>query len=869
MERAGTSAYVQHVLHFPDVDEVANRLRALSYEDEGTDSSASFSERLSYKLENLAEATPNVFFYTLFISTAIAIVFFSLLLDWMSGDWSSESTWTNMFMAFQLVTTFDTSEDFTEPGQIIFYIGLVLWGLVMLAVLISMITESFHAFMGTVVSGNSKVPLSGHTLILGWNETTVRVVCQLAFLRRQWRKQNETCLRRCCPWMRTKPSTPVAEMPIVILANHISKAEMVSSIEFAFSEHSISRRRTCIGRDVICRAGDPTTVKDLQRVGAHRARSILVQMTHLDDKEETEHDGAVRNGMTLRTLLALRMVMCSAGSTPRWNDLRVVTQLSKASKHLQGLSLGHTAIGLPILKMFDLTLYLNNLLFKCITQPGIAFSLLALLNFDGAAFRVRKVSSFPDSGANIIGMQIKDMATLWENAVLIGVINESCLGDDNLPDTEGMAPNHHRRVGPADQIIFASETSLPRLNKRSFPTIRIGPNTSMTQQDRELNILICGWRVEWDVPARFAFRLDATAGELPAGSEIIFLCMKDAQERISEKTSKKPSMHSSRSSASLPNTGISFSELMQEVCLCKPEQISVGAETSTWWYNGKVKIRHIRGDAAVYENLETVMKTERIDKVMVLSTMSHKQMSGFSRDTRLMTVMMGLRQMQSELDQDIKNIHVIGENAMDATSMLCMGPGDGGIPDFVNVHAIYASALAQSLAYPAMQTQISHLLTPAPGSPRLKLLECLSLIPEGEWLFGSIVQAVKKVRAADILLGVRKRLGKSVIAPALSERISCEQGDMLILMTRETSNKHRSSLQDPGGLAFLGSQLPFLGRTKASVDAGNLSSSIVPGMSSVSDVHQGSSQHAESDPQANLLALEISNDLGSAGHILE
>eukprot|EP00930_Biecheleria_cincta_P102692 TRINITY_DN94493_c0_g1_i1.p1 TRINITY_DN94493_c0_g1~~TRINITY_DN94493_c0_g1_i1.p1 ORF type:complete len:489 (-),score=66.16 TRINITY_DN94493_c0_g1_i1:321-1787(-) len=484
-------------------------------------------------------------------------------------------------------------------------------------------------------------------------------------------------------------------------------------------------------------------------------------------------------------------------------------------------------------------------------------------------------------------MRIKDMATLWENALLIGVVSESCLGKDHLPDTEGLAPNGDREIGLDDFVIFISETSLPRYNQRSFPSINVRRNAGVARQDRELKILICGWRIEWDNPERFAFRLNATARELPTGSEIIFLCMKrvhsgDWQDQKGNlcQTSNHPSQRfGSWSSATSPASGSSFSELMEEVCHLEPQKFSGGDKTSTWLYKNTVKIRHEHGDAAVYENLENVMK-ERIDKVMVLSTMSHKQMSGFSRDTRLMTVMMGLRQMQRELGQDLGKIHVIGENAMDATSMLCMAPDNGGIPDFVNVHAIYASALAQSLAYPAMQTQISHLLTPEAGSPRLKLEESSTLIPAGDWLFGSILQAVKKERPGDILIGMRKRSGQSLIAPALSQKVNCQQGDMLILMLRKTSHKHdldgdgcisQNPITHADSTTSAEPQATLFGCDKAArADALQAAQkkttkphslcAVIPKPASVSDAPGASCPQAKFDPQSNLLSLEISDD---------
>ena len=54
----------------------------------------------------------------------------------------------------------------------------------------------------------------------------VRVVCQIAFVRRAFFLQNETVARRLFPWLQVKPSTPVAASPVVIMCNTKGKEEM-------------------------------------------------------------------------------------------------------------------------------------------------------------------------------------------------------------------------------------------------------------------------------------------------------------------------------------------------------------------------------------------------------------------------------------------------------------------------------------------------------------------------------------------------------------------------------------------------------------------------------------------------------------------
>ena len=48
------------------------------------------------------------------------------------------------------------------------------------AVLVGFVNESVTEMMDNLNKGTSKIAAANHTLILGWNESTVRVVCQIA-----------------------------------------------------------------------------------------------------------------------------------------------------------------------------------------------------------------------------------------------------------------------------------------------------------------------------------------------------------------------------------------------------------------------------------------------------------------------------------------------------------------------------------------------------------------------------------------------------------------------------------------------------------------------------------------------------------------
>ena len=79
--------------------------------------------------------------------------------------------------------------DISTIGERAVYAMMLLVGVVVIAILIGLITDSVQEFMASLGGGRTKVAEKGHTLIMGWNESTPRLICQICFLRQAWRRQ--------------------------------------------------------------------------------------------------------------------------------------------------------------------------------------------------------------------------------------------------------------------------------------------------------------------------------------------------------------------------------------------------------------------------------------------------------------------------------------------------------------------------------------------------------------------------------------------------------------------------------------------------------------------------------------------------------
>ena len=165
--------------------------------------------------------------------------------------------------------------------------------------------------------------------------------------------------------MLERPSTSLAVSDIVIMDDGITKDEMHVRLAQVLAERGINPKRTKLGRNIICRVGNPTNVNDLIRVGAHRASAILVMMTERDTKEEDESDGRIHNGATLRTTLALRHVLFTNPYSKRLTvipGLRIVLQLQGPSEYVDATCFKHPN-GDDVIIPMDLSAFLNSLMF--------------------------------------------------------------------------------------------------------------------------------------------------------------------------------------------------------------------------------------------------------------------------------------------------------------------------------------------------------------------------------------------------------------------------------------------------------------------------------------------------------------------------
>jgi hypothetical protein len=778
----------------------------------------SLGDLVSYALENRISADARTPFIILAILSSICLIVFGLLWFRLSNEsdedvYGQESPADGIFMALQLIISagFDDSIPDEAGLRWVFFL-LIFFGLVVFAVLVGFVTDSVSQFMNSLAVGRTKVAESSHTLILGWNEATLRCIVQISFLRRQYQILNEVnsyyilyyfpMLRPLADFLGLleRPSTSLANNDIVIMTDTISKEEMHILLEHTLSERGISPNRTKLGQNIICRIGDPTNVNDLIRVGAHRAAAILVMMTEQDQEEEDESDGKIFNGATLRCALALRHVLFTNPYSPTVDvhpDLRIVLQMTSPSAYVDAACFEHPD-GRDVIIPMDLSVFLNSLMFSCAAQPGLSQIILSILDFEGSAIRRRKAKNLrsgpEDEYGYCVGKTFGEMRREFSTAVFIGIIRPGMARDEIASAGFGLCPDPQTVIEEEDMLIFIGPKSSPVHSHDMVETFRgyvetakqviaHNPQIAKNRDDHEgdhgkvkSNILICGWRSVWEEnPKRLHKRLLEIVSQRLLGSTVTFL------------------------------NGVDYDKFTEMMVECGMRRTPNNANKS--WrvyelhspYEG-IFVRHIQGDSALPEVLEPVINDNTIHTAIVLGTQANIRLRGRSRDTRVLNIMLLLRKLWNVKHEGVP-MHIVGENSEDMTAKLALAPQRSKRksqnssskrsiiehdPDFINSQAVYARALVQTLAYPVIRPAIADLFEDSRGSADIVIVDAADYVPINETMPYGVVRALvlEAKGQRSICVGVMHSDGHCAILPPHDNQVTVCVDDRLIILRR-------------------------------------------------------------------------------------
>ena len=286
-----------------------------------------------------------------------------------------------------------------------------------------------------------------------------------------------------------------------------------------------------------------------------------------------------------------------------------------------------------------------------------------------------------------------------------------------------------------DVVIFVAETSTPKATPRdaAFVSTRAEAARQLKATQDETRsrlrrtssavlrgaryILVCGWRPVWtDEAHRLRDRVYQLLDGATPGSQIIF-------------------------ANGLPE--LTFRELMTGACGFRDVS---GVDDAVFETALGVRIRHVHGDAADVALLRRIVMNIPIETAIVLGTNARAlgdPLAPKMRDTRVLNILLTLRHLRAASPFAAEHMHVIGENAIDETRMLALTPESGREPDFINTQAIFARALALSLAYPIMGAVVRDVFDIA-SPTSIKLVAANRFAPlDAPTTWGAVKQVVR------------------------------------------------------------------------------------------------------------------------------
>jgi hypothetical protein len=361
------------------------------------------------------------------------------------------------------------------------------------------------------------------------------------------------------------------------------------------------------------------------------------------------------------------------------------------------------------------------------------------------------------------------MSHRWEDAILVGIIPREFMDASQVDPQNGIVPDSSRVIAESDRLIFISRESLPTDVRVKPPRYDIDYTAKAPPVEKrpKKSLLVCGFQQVWKDPERFAYRLYETGNALAAGSHIYFLNLMGTDEFLA-----------------------SMDEVGKHIGLEKNESLSDGKHRTVWIFEGRIQISFTEGDPANYDTLERVMKEQNgFDVSLVVPPLS-TALSPQAQDTRLMTIMCTFRMICE--NNALPPIHVVGENKLESSSGLALRPKtDESIDetDFVNVQAIIARALCQSMAFPFMAPAVVQLFDSMEGTPSVYIVQASLFVPlDYEIVFSDLIEEVKEECKDHVCIGYRLMLVdqvKQILCPRLDESVRFQEHDCLVIMSRQ------------------------------------------------------------------------------------
>ncbi len=399
-------------------------------------------DKVRYHLDLFLSKGPLSRFLLLFALSCLAVLISGLAAMALSAQDSGMKTDFFEALWWAMGHVIDSGTVTGDQGTLVRLVGVLatLAGIFVVALLIGLVGSTVGEKLEDLQKGKSPVIDSGHTLILGFGEKIFPIL-------RELRVANASR----------------GHAAVVILSER-DKTEVEEQVRDRLPDMG--------GTRVVVRQGSIFSPSDLRKVGAGRARSIIVPAI---DETDGDSDAAKHSDMAvIKTLLALRRV---PGALK--NNHAVVEVVDEGKKAvIDRLGQG----GVEVVAMRDV---LARLMVQTTRQNGLASVYSDILSYQGSELYFQ---NFPDLEGKTFG----SLQSILYDAALVGVRSVQGQAEPKVL----LNPPSSYVLSAKDELVVLAEDDDTFSLRANAPRTTTVPNVPTTQPRKPAaeRLLICGYR---------------------------------------------------------------------------------------------------------------------------------------------------------------------------------------------------------------------------------------------------------------------------------------------------------------------------------------------------------------------------------------
>ncbi|MBE2248695.1 MAG: hypothetical protein IAE78_04030 [Myxococcus sp.] len=402
------------------------------------DDAPSFGDRVRYQVDRFLSWSPLARFVGLFGLSFLLVLTCAALAKAVMPPPEDPTDTFDLFEAmwWAMTRVADAGTMGDDKGTLVRFVATLstLSGVFVVALLIGLVSSTIGDKIEDLRKGRSPVIDEHHTLILGYNEKVFAIL-------RELREANSNQSSAC-----------------IVILSETEKEEVENTVKERLEDMGPTR--------VVVRQGSPFSVHDLRKVGAGRARSIIVLA---DEEAEAGDEG--QDLAAIKTLLALRRIPGALTKN------HAVVELLDSSRRAVVEQLG--AGGVEVVAMAET---LSRMMVQTARQNGLAAVYRDLLTYEGSEFYFTPVGA-------LAGRDFREAQWAAKDAVVCGVRR----AEAGAPPVCTLNPPEDFTLQEGDELLVVAEDDDSfSLTAKHEPTVPEGFSGATPMARKPERLLLCG-----------------------------------------------------------------------------------------------------------------------------------------------------------------------------------------------------------------------------------------------------------------------------------------------------------------------------------------------------------------------------------------